>query len=193
MNRRSGVLIVVSVVFIGLGILAQQKFSDRGTDDLQEPVRIIPEKLPDRTIVADIIGKSRPEFTLPDVAGNTRSISEWDGKVVAINFWATWCLPCLKEIPELLSLQSRYGEEGFQVIGIALQDPGELGDFIREQKMDYPVLAGEAPVITIAEEYGNLVGALPYTAIIDRTGTVVFTKAGPVTREEVEAIISNLL
>lgn len=148
-----------------------------------------------RTPLADpaMVGKQRPGFTLPDMAGNPREIGEWDGRVLAINFWASWCLPCLKEIPELVELQARYEASGLQVIGIALQDPEELEQFIVEKKMNYPVLAGEGPVIAVAENYGNLAGVLPYTAIIDRSGKIVFVKAGPVTGKEVEAIITPLL
>lgn len=149
---------------------------------------------PDR-LEADIPihGKQRPDFSLADIAGRTRHISEWDGQVLAINFWATWCSPCLQEIPELVDLQTRYGAKGLQIIGIALQKPEELTDFIREYKMNYPVLAGVDSVIEIAESYGNTIGALPYTAIIDRTGKIVFVKLGPVTSTEVETVISTLL
>ncbi|NIN33926.1 MAG: redoxin domain-containing protein, partial [Gammaproteobacteria bacterium] len=98
----------------------------------------------------DVTGLQRPAFSLPDVSGVTRHISEWDGSVIAINFWATWCLPCLKEVPQLVDLQTRYGNEGFQVIGIALQKAEELHEFIQEQAMNYPVLAGEIDVIEVA-------------------------------------------
>lgn len=140
-----------------------------------------------------VLGIQRPAFSLPDMAGNDRHVSEWDGSVLTVNFWASWCLPCLKEIPELVELQSRHGPHGLQVLGIALQDPAELEGFIREQKMNYPVLAGVAPVIAVAEDYGNRAGVLPYTAIVDRSGHIVFVKAGPVSGAEVEAVIAPLL
>ena len=140
-----------------------------------------------------VLGIPRPAFTLPDMSGEERHVSEWDGRVLAVNFWASWCLPCLKEIPELVELQSHYGASGLQVVGIALQDPAELEGFIREKKMNYPVLAGMAPVIAVAEAYGNRAGVLPYTAIVDRSGHIVFVKAGPRTGAEVEALIAPLL
>ncbi|NNE37389.1 MAG: TlpA family protein disulfide reductase [Gammaproteobacteria bacterium] len=150
------------------------------------------------TIQTDVLfesieGTYRPDFSLPDIQGRLRSIAEWNGKVVLVNFWATWCLPCLTEIPELLDLQEQYGEQGLQVIGIALQKPEELIGFVAEQNMTYPVMAGEAEVIVIAESFGNHIGALPYTAIIDRTGIVAFTKAGPISKIEVEGLIADLL
>jgi len=140
-----------------------------------------------------ILGQLRPEFSLPDIHGTVHNIKEWDGKVILLNFWATWCSPCLQEIPELVDLQQQYQSRGLQVIGIALQDPNELTDFIREHGMNYPVLAGLEAVIVIAENYGNLVGGLPYTAIIDKSGKIVFVKAGQINKIEVEAILSSLI
>ena len=99
----------------------------------------------------------------------------------------------MQEIPELVDLQHRYGDKGLQILGIALQKPEELGEFVAEYKMNYPVLAGEAAVIDIAENFGNSFGALPYTAIIDRSGRIIFVKAGPVTGKEVENLIMPLL
>lgn len=142
---------------------------------------------------AEIIGSQRPDFSLADVDGNTRNISEWNGKVVAINFWATWCPPCIKEIPEFVELQKRYGNDGLQFLGIALQRAEEVTDFMAEYGMNYPVLAGEMEVIKIAENYGNDIGALPYTVILDRSGRVHYVKKGPLSGEEAESIISKLL
>lgn len=140
-----------------------------------------------------IVGSRRPDFSLPDLEGRERHISEWDGRVLVINFWATWCPPCLKEIPEFVELQSEYGDQGLQFVGIALQNPADVVDFAREHGMNYPNLAGELPVIRITEDYGNTIGALPYTAVVDRQGTIVFARRGPVRGPEMEAIIQPLL
>jgi len=140
-----------------------------------------------------VLGRHRPEFTLPDLDGQLRSISEWDGKVIALNFWATWCPPCLKEVPEFVLLQTRYQARGLQFIGIALQKPEEVRQFVAENRMNYPVLTGELEVIKLAEAYGNHIGALPYTVIIDRNGQVVHVKPGILPTEEAETIINRLL
>ena len=142
---------------------------------------------------AHVIGMSRPEFSLPDLSGRRHSIDEWDGRVVALNFWATWCPPCLKEIPQLISLQSEYGDRGLQIIGIALQKPAAVADFAREHGMNYPVLAGEGAVVRVAEDYGNTIGALPYTVVIDRRGRIAYARPGPVTVEKMKKIIRPLL
>ena len=138
-------------------------------------------------------GTPVPAFSLPDLDGAMRDLSEWQGKVIAINFWATWCPPCLKEIPEFVQLQSLYGEQGLQFLGIALQSADEVRDFVREYAMNYPVLTGELEVIKLAESLGNQVGGLPYTVILDRTGTVRFIKAGALSRSEAESAITALL
>lgn len=140
-----------------------------------------------------VLGLHRPEFTLPDLDGRQRSITEWDGKVVALNFWATWCPPCLKEVPEFVSLQEKYRAQGLQFIGIALQKPEEVREFVAEHEVNYPILAGELEVIKLAEAYGNNIGALPYTVIIDRSGQIAHVKPGILPTEEAESIISGLL
>lgn len=142
---------------------------------------------------ASILGRHRPEFALPDLDGQLRSISEWDGKVIALNFWATWCPPCLKEVPEFVSLQAKYQAAGLQFIGVALQRPEEVREFVAEHGMNYPVLTGELEVIKLAESYGNHIGALPYTVIIDRSGQVAHVKPGVLPTEEAESIINRLL
>ena len=142
---------------------------------------------------APILGRHRPDFTLPDLDGELRSITEWDGKVIALNFWATWCPPCLKEVPEFVLLQAKYQAKGLQFIGIALQKPEEVRQFVVENKMNYPILAGELEVIKLAEAYGNHIGALPYTVMIDRNGRVAYIKSGVLLTEEAESIITGLL
>ena len=140
-----------------------------------------------------ILGRHRPAFTLPDLDGQPRTISEWDGKVVALNFWATWCPPCIREVPEFVTLQEKYRAQGLQFIGIALQKPEDVREFVARHKVNYPILVGELEVIKLAETYGNNIGALPYTVIIDRNGKVVHVKPGILPTEEAESVITGLL
>lgn len=188
-NRTNTGLVVLAVLSAGTGYWLSHTANTRPA----EP-EVLTVGFPDAPKAdINVYGMQRPDFTLADIAGNMRNINEWEGQVVAINFWASWCSPCLQEIPELVDLQTQFGAQGLQVVGIALQKPEELGEFVRDYGMNYPVLAGESEVIVIAESYGNSFGALPYTAIIDRTGKIVFVKAGPVTRTEVESVIVPLL
>jgi len=142
---------------------------------------------------ARVIGSLRPDFSLPDLSGRVRYAGEWDGRVLAVNFWATWCPPCRKEIPEFIRLQEKYGGRGLQFVGIALEQPEAVRSFVAELGMNYPVLTGTLEVVRVAEAYGNNVGALPFTAIIDRAGIISFIRAGPLSGQSAEAAILPLL
>lgn len=141
----------------------------------------------------EIIGTRAEEFSLSDLNGEQRSLSEWQGKVVAINFWATWCPPCREEIPDFVELQQQYSSEGLQFIGIALQQAEEVRGFIDEFNVNYPSLVGGDDVIQVAKRLGNGIGALPYTVIIDRSGMIAFTRRGPLSKSEAESVIKTLL
>ena len=141
----------------------------------------------------DVTGQLRPEFSLTDIHGEVRHIREWDGRVIAINFWATWCPPCLKEIPEFIALQNKYSKQGLQFLGIALQSAAEVTDFVNSQGINYPVLVGELEVIELASTLGNDMGTLPYTVIIDRKQRISFVKNGQLDSAQAEAVITSLL
>ncbi|MDX1518940.1 MAG: TlpA disulfide reductase family protein, partial [Gammaproteobacteria bacterium] len=134
-----------------------------------------------------------PDFTLPDLENKPRQVSEWDGKLIVINFWATWCPPCREEIPIFIALQEEFADRGLQFIGIALQDADEVRDFVAETGMNYPVLTGYREVIKIAESLGNDIGALPYTVIINRDGVIEFTRAGPMDEPAIRDTLSRYL
>jgi peroxiredoxin len=110
-----------------------------------------------------------PALTLVDLSGKKIDTSSYAGDVVLINFWAAWCTPCAEEIPQLVALQDKYRAQGFQVIGISMEDKDSaLRDFYRNYKMNYPVVAGSAK---IAESYGGILG-LPTTFLIGRDGRI---------------------
>ncbi len=140
-----------------------------------------------------VIGQKRPEFSLSDRGGVMRSVNDWDGKVLVINFWATWCPPCREEIPAFMKLQDQYADQGLQFIGIALQTADEVQEFVAELGINYPILVGQSEVIKVAEQFGNSFGALPYTVLIDREGMIRFVKAGPLHYDEAEAQIKSVL
>ena len=167
--------------------LARWQHGHRAADQL-------PDTTPTAAIrAAGIVGKARPDFTLPDLEGAMHNVAEWDGKVLAINFWATWCPPCRKEIPEFVALQRKYAGQGLQFIGVALDQPDPVRRFAAEQQMNYPVLVGEMEVIQVAESYGNVAGALPYTVLVGRDGRIAFVQAGPLSTEQAEAALTPLL
>jgi len=138
-------------------------------------------------------GAPRPPFSLPDLEGTPRSVTEWDGKVLVVNFWATWCPPCRKEIPSFIELQAQYGAQGLQFVGIAVDNRDAVQEYADALGVNYPMLVGELDAIEVGKQYGNRLGALPYTVVVDRQGKMVFFKRGELSRGAAERVILSLL
>ncbi len=134
-----------------------------------------------------------PVFSLTDKDGVLRNSSEWDGKILVLNFWATWCPPCKKEIPEFIRLQSEFTDHGVQFIGIALQKAEEVQDFVREIGINYPILTGELDVIDLATKLGNRTGALPYTVVVDKNRKITLVHRGAITYQQAQDAIRSVL
>ena len=134
--------------------------------------------------------ETRPEFTLPDLEGEERSISEWDGHLVVLNFWGSWCPPCVQEIPMFMELQDEYEEQGVRFVGVAMDREDDAREFYAEFEVNYPSLIGVQAVSEILETYGNSSGTLPYTVIINEDGHIVHRFAREITREELEPVIN---
>jgi len=134
-----------------------------------------------------------PAFSLLDIEGNTRNRSEWEGKVLVINFWATWCPPCLKEIPIFIKLQEQYAARDLQFLGVAINDYRQTVQiFVQEQGINYPILGGEN-AIYLAQSLGNNNAGLPFTVIIDRQNRIVSRHLGEMNEQEVNDAILLLL
>ena len=138
-----------------------------------------------------VISKQRPSFVLPDLDGTMQNIEQWDGQVLVLNFWATWCPPCKKEMPAFLELEEQYAAKGLQFVGIALDDPGIVQDFVDTMGVDYPILVGDEEATKVSTAYGNRLGALPYTVVVARDGQIVNTFRGEVTKKQLEKVIQR--
>ena len=139
------------------------------------------------------VGSHRPEFSLPDMDGVTHQLSEWDGKVLVVNFWATWCPPCRKETPAFVELQDKYGDKGLQFIGVAIDEKDNVEDFADTYGVNYPMLLGDLEAINTSKAYGNRFGTLPYTVIVDRQGKISFIQRGELLKTTAEEKIKALL
>ena len=105
--------------------------------------------------IEDIVGQPRPEFSLADTRGSAVSVNDYDGQLLLINFWATWCTPCVEEMPMLSELQNRYEDRGFQIVGIALDDPAKASEFASELGVGYPILVGVSPNMSYLGRLGS--------------------------------------
>ena len=131
-------------------------------------------------------------FTLKDANNVEVPLSRFKGKVLLLDFWATWCIPCKVEIPWFIEFQDRYGPSGFQVVGVSVDDtPEQLQPFMADMKMNYPVLQGLGHD-DLLEAYGPMLG-LPVAVLISRNGSVCMSHMGLVDKDGLEAQIKSLL
>lgn len=129
----------------------------------------------------------------PDLAGNNQQLAQWRGKVLVINFWATWCPPCLEEIPDFIAWQQQYGSEGLQIIGIAVDDAKAVRQFLQRRSLNYPVLLAPNKGMAWSALLGNVVGILPFSAVFDRSGRLLYGQPGRVDRRVFDKYVKNLL
>ncbi|NOQ77529.1 MAG: redoxin domain-containing protein [Methylococcaceae bacterium] len=133
------------------------------------------------------------ELNLPDIDDNPRSLSEWQGKIRIINFWATWCPPCIKEIPEFIRLQNEFNDKNLQFIGIALEDKQTVEQYLKNNPVNYPMLIGGDKAIALSQQLGNIVNAVPFSLIINHQGQIIHRQPGELSREKIIEIITPLL
>lgn len=134
-----------------------------------------------------------PEFTLPDLAGQQRSVDEWDGKALVVNFWATWCAPCREEMPLLSDVHDEYKDRGIHVIGIALDRRDAVERFAAEVPVSYPLLIAGETGFGLMDRFGASTGGLPYTVVTDRRGRIVNAHVGRVRAEDIDELLAPVL
>jgi len=137
----------------------------------------------------------RPAFTFNTVDNEPMSVDTWAGKVVLVDFWASWCVPCRQEMPDFNRLRAAYADQGFEIVAIAADDLDKVRKFLGEVPVNFPVVYGGVDeVMQISAQYGNNYGGLPFSAFIDRDGYVRYIqRPGLVTFESAEAILKTLL
>ncbi len=128
-----------------------------------------------------------------DLEGKPRSLMEWDGRVLVVNFWATWCPPCREEIPALVRTRDKMLSSGVEFIGIAIDQAAKVADFVRLVPISYPILITDAAALALVRTLGNPGGGLPFTIVLDKKGEVAHRNLGVVTQQQIEEQLKLVL
>ena len=136
-----------------------------------------------------VLAATLPDISLADRNGEMRSFNHWQGRSLIVNFWATWCAPCRREIPLLEKLQREHSADGFQVIGVAVDFRDKVLAYAAEMKIDYPLLIGEQEAMDAAAAFGVEVVGLPFTVFSDGQGRIIAAHMGELTSAEADVIL----
>ena len=171
-------LIVVACLTAGL------YFGGNLSLSIDDSGRLIPQ--PDLTNAATVL----PDFVLSDLNGVPRPISDWSGQPILINFWATWCAPCRREMPLLQKLHEESGNDGLQVIGIAIDRAPDVSAFTMETGITYPILVGQEDAIEVTDGFGLDFLGLPFTVLVDQDGQILKIQLGELHADDLKLIVA---
>lgn len=173
--------IAVAVLLIALGAVL---YSQRVAEESPVAEARAPGPAPGEPVTVS--------FELAGLDGEQHSFAEWDGKHRIVNFWATWCAPCRREIPLLKAFQDQHGADGFQVIGIAVEFPEPVIAYAESAAFNYPILIGEQDAMAVAESSGISFIGLPFTMIVAKDGTLIGAHMGEIHQPQLDAIVTVL-
>jgi thiol-disulfide isomerase/thioredoxin len=173
------VVLLAGGISIGIAVLGQRWLDEPPTD----------ARTSDR-VAARL--QTLPDFRLPDLDGNEVGSDAWAGKVVVINYWASWCPPCVREMPLFISIQETLGD-AVQVVGIAVDRLADVEQFLADYPVNFPILMANPEAMAMSKRLGNRVEGLPFTVIFDRRGRRVFSHTGEVTAAELQSQLKALV
>ncbi|MGH8807179.1 MAG: TlpA family protein disulfide reductase [Noviherbaspirillum sp.] len=142
---------------------------------------------PENAAVASLLSQA-----MQDAGGQSHQLAQWKGRPLVVNFWATWCAPCVDEMPELSALQAEIAQKRIQIIGIGIDSPSNIAQFASKYKISYPLYVGGVSGTDLSRQLGNQAGGLPYTVLIGRDGTVIKTYLGRLKMDELRKDLSAL-
>ncbi|HWG66590.1 MAG TPA: TlpA disulfide reductase family protein [Rhodanobacteraceae bacterium] len=169
MDRRTVLILALACLAAAGGWWLQNRWTQQMPDQPPAPAGV-------KTFA---VGDAASGYALPDLQGRPTSLAHWHGKAVLLNFWASWCVPCLKEMPMLAKFQHDHAADGLQIVGVAMEQPQSAAAFLKRVTVGYPILIGidADPVPTTV--FGDTAGLLPYSVLIGRDGRILETKLGP--------------
>jgi thiol-disulfide isomerase/thioredoxin len=187
----AGVLAVAGVL-LGSGVVGF--LVHRLTAPAKPTVRAVPAEPPTTPVPAPAarsIPERLPDFSLPGLDGKPHRLADYGGRPLIVNFWATWCEPCRREIPLLKELHRENSRTSFEIVGIAIDNQDSVQKFVQELGIDYPVLVGEKGGLEAVSAFGMDV-VLPFTVFADTQGRIVTLKIGELHRDEASFILERL-
>lgn len=128
--------------------------------------------------------------SFPDASGKQIQFKDYRGKIVVINFWATWCVPCVEEIPELSRMQNEFVKKNVQFVGIGIDNAANIAEFQKKVSASYPLVVAGAHGSELVQSYGDNMGALPYTLVLDKNGEMKGSKMGRIDEKELRGWIN---
>lgn len=174
-TRGSRVILALAVLAAILGGIAQHW--------LQTP--------PAESAESSLIGQPLPALTLPDLEGHPHALSNYRGRRVLLNFWASWCGPCVEEMPALNRAQKKFGDHGAIVVGIAMDEPDRVRAFLTAHPVSYQILLGQLDAPSTSLQLGDKREILPFSVLVDANGRIIATHAGILSQAQLEQWLSS--
>jgi thiol-disulfide isomerase/thioredoxin len=187
---KSSLYIAVAAVAMAVGYLVYYFVGQPRTSMEVTMGTVEQQPIAEQTAATSGLPAVLPDFTLGDLSGAPRSIRSWPGKSMIVNFWATWCAPCRREIPLLRELQKQHGPEGFQIVGVAVDVREDVVKYAQEIGIDYPVLIGEQDGLDAVNKFGQGSLGFPFTVFTDNQGRIVLFHLGEIHKEQADVLLS---
>jgi thiol-disulfide isomerase/thioredoxin len=175
-----GVTLLAGGISVGTALFGERWFGRESA----EPEGVAGGTAPLRTL---------PDLRLPDLTGREVASTAWAGKVLVIHYWASWCPPCVNELPLLNRAQQELGDQGVQVVGIAVDRAADVRAFVTRYPVNYPILIADPAAVELSRRLGNRVLGIPFTVIFDRYGHRVFSHVGEVEATRLQAQLEHIL
>lgn len=188
MNTKSTLTVAgIAAIAVVLGVAAQH-WLQSDAQSTQAATDTAPlTSAPAKGAVAQLLSTQ-----LADIAGKPQTLAPYKGHVLVVNFWASWCGPCVAEMPELVKLHHAYAGKGVQFVGIGVDSAQNIQNFLKKTPVDYPILVSGFGGADLARSLGNTAGALPFTVVIDANGAVRSTKLGQIAPAELSKTLDTL-